>query len=510
MTSPAPNGIGGNFSVTAHVYLVISLVLAGAVNSSYALTPTPRGSVAATTPQVTVVDIIPESLSGETDDDWEVNLAVNPARPKEIAASAFTREPLRANKAPIFISIDGGNTWSLHSIVPSPQITCDITLRFGSTSNVLYASALRNEIHGYNNHELIICESPDYATARLMNVVFENRNYIDQPFIAATSASKDHVFVGDKDFNYRPTQIDNGLAAIDRSLDSPSSAFTPFSVESRDLYGDSCEVRPSTSGDGKVVYAAFNHLTKEPKKEDTAWSAEVVVVRDDNGGASIPPFGSLKDPRDNKFGVVAVENRTYAWNRCLGGDRLGGDLALAVHPIDSRKIYLVWSDLVKDRVFLHLKYSTDGGQTWSGSKLDIPDAKNPGLAVNAQGTVGFLYQQVVNMPEGNNIWMTQFELMTGDLKPTSPRLTLAKFPTDAPFYTTYTCDDTILGDYLQLLSVDKTFYGIFCSNNEPDLSRFQYGVTFLRQTDLNAKKLFNKQGRKVKPSIDPFFFKVTE
>ena len=67
-------------------------------------------------------------------------------------------------------------------------------------------------------------------------------------------------------------------------------------------------------------------------------------------------------------------------------------------PRDPNKVYLVWSDLVNDRVSLHLKYSTDGGETWSGSKRDIPDAKNPGLAVNAQGTVGFLYQQVVNSP----------------------------------------------------------------------------------------------------------------
>jgi hypothetical protein len=486
------------------------LMLVGFVPASYAQTATPVANASPKTPRVSVVDIIPESLSGETDDDWEANIAVDPVHPEKIAASAFTREPLRANKAPIFVSLDGGQHWSCHSIVPSPQITCDITLRFGSSSGVLYVSALRNELQGYKRHELIICESKEYATTRLMAEVFSQRDDIDQPYItAATVASKDHVFVGDKDYNYKCTRIDNGLSAIDRSLDSPRGSFTPFSIESRDLYGDGCEVRPAMSGDGKVVYVAFNHLTKEPKDGDIERSAAVVVVRDDQGGASTPPFSSLKDPGDKKHGVLVVKKRTYAWDRCLGGDRLGGDLALAAHPGNADKVYLVWSDLVNNRVTLHLAYSNNGGNSWSRSVRDVPDAKNPGLAVNAQGTVGFLYQQVVNMPEGN-IWMTQFEQTTDDFKSAPSPLTLAKFPTDALLYSTGACDDTILGDYLQLLSVGNDFYGIFCSNNIPDLSRFRYGVTFLRKTDSNSKKLFDLQNIEVNPSIDPFFFKVTE
>ena len=74
---------------------------------------------------------------------------------------------------------------------------------------------------------------------------------------------------------------------------------------------------------------------------------------------------------------------------------IGDDLALAVDPHDPNKVYLVWGDLVNGRVSLHVKYSTDSGKTWLDGKRDIPNAKNPGLAVNSDGTVGFLYQQVV-------------------------------------------------------------------------------------------------------------------
>jgi len=179
-----------------------------------------------------------------------------------------------------------------------------------------------------------------------------------------------------------------------------------------------------------------------------------------------------------------------------------------VHPINKNKVYLVWSDWVNDRVSLHLKYSTDSGQSWSCNKRDIPDAKNPGLAVTAKGTVGFLYQQVVETPEGNT-WMTQLERTTDDFKTTPKPLTLATFPSNCPLYKSG-CDDILLGDYLHLMSVDKNFYGIFSSNNLPVLLRFPCGVKFQRRTDFNAKKLLDLQGKKVCPSIDPFFFKVEE
>src|SRR5262245_6898471 len=88
---------------------------------------------------IAVIDIIPKSLSDEEAQDSEANLAVNPSNPRQMAASAFTVDPLgAANLAPIFVSTDGGNTWSLNSIVPSARQTADITLRFGKRSSTLY------------------------------------------------------------------------------------------------------------------------------------------------------------------------------------------------------------------------------------------------------------------------------------------------------------------------------------------------------------------------------------
>jgi hypothetical protein len=65
------------------------------------------------------------------------------------------------------------------------------------------------------------------------------------------------------------------------------------------------------------------------------------------------------------------------------------------------------------------------------------------------------------------------------------------------------------GDYVQLLAVDKNFYGVFSANNTPDLTNFPQGVKYQRIVDFNTHTLFDLQGRKVKVSIDPYFFKVT-
>src|SRR4029453_11478160 len=96
---------GGGLLISRDLFVSTLLLLAVAAPSFYAQTATPTSpGVATKTPQVTVVDIMPESLSGETDDDTEPNIAVNPANSLQIAASAFTREPMRrGERAPIFV-----------------------------------------------------------------------------------------------------------------------------------------------------------------------------------------------------------------------------------------------------------------------------------------------------------------------------------------------------------------------------------------------------------------------
>src|SRR5262245_37755664 len=78
-----------------------------------------RRAAASPAPRVLVVNMIPRALSGEENQDSEPTIAVNPANPRQIAASAFTPDPAEGPRAPIFVSTDEGETWTLNSIVPS-------------------------------------------------------------------------------------------------------------------------------------------------------------------------------------------------------------------------------------------------------------------------------------------------------------------------------------------------------------------------------------------------------
>src|SRR4051812_8086043 len=83
-------------------------------------------------PPIAIVNMIPNSLSDEAHGDTEPNIAVNPTNPLQIAGSAFTPDPSGGSQAPIYVSTDGGKTWTLNSIVPSDDSftgTGDITIR---------------------------------------------------------------------------------------------------------------------------------------------------------------------------------------------------------------------------------------------------------------------------------------------------------------------------------------------------------------------------------------------
>src|SRR3954468_24993323 len=97
-----------------------------------------------------IINMVPLSQSYESNQDSEPNLAVNPDNPNEMVATAFTPNPMGGKFAPIYVSIDGGETWSLNSIVPGNNPvtgTHDITGGFATAGNPLFAANL-NGLNG--------------------------------------------------------------------------------------------------------------------------------------------------------------------------------------------------------------------------------------------------------------------------------------------------------------------------------------------------------------------------
>ena len=449
-----------------------------------------------------LVNMIPKSVSDESNQDSEPNLAVNPVNPLHIAASAFTPNPLGGQRAPIFVSKDGGRNWSLNSVLPGSGAqtgTFDITLRFSRKSGVLYAGVLASPNAEYN-----ILRTSNILSPKAMTVLSARSN-VDQPYVSADSqGDKDLVFIGSNDFN-APGRM---TATVDRSLDAakaaPPAGFEVKRLEERAPNPqDSPQIRLALHPRGKI-YGVFVHWNSF---SGSLADADVVVVRDDHLGVGPTTFQDLKGP-DGLAGVKVVSGVKIPWEMPgLGQERLGGDPAIALDPRDEMHVYLAYCDRVGVGDYtLHIVESTDGGRTWSKDLVTLIDTKNPALAINSENTLGLVYQHLAGKGASQE-WETHF-VRTKDSFKTTTDLLLARMPAGIPVRKFF----PYLGDYLHLMAVDKDFYGVFSTSNIPDLDRFPAKKpVFQRNHDFSTKKLLGADRMtEVQPSIDPYFFKYDE
>jgi hypothetical protein len=468
-----------------------------------------RGAVAAALPQVTVTNIIPRSLSAETNQDSEPHLSINPADPKQIVATAFTPDPTGGNRAPIFVSTDGGANWALNSIVPSAPggATGDITTAFSGSGPRLHAGILRVPSGNLEN-----LWSPAFSASTTMNIVLSQPD-ADQPFTVAAMRTvpvpaREQIYVGVNDFSV----LNGRTASIQRSLGGgPAPAYTPVRLERRVTSGqDGPQIRPAVHADG-TVYAAFYRWRTTAGNPSAGTfvvtSADVIVARDDNWGQGPNAFSVLTDPTDGLAGRRVAQGVTFQWmasgTAATGQQRLGGCLSMAVNPNNSSQAYLVYADRPAGSIHtLHLQRTDDRGQTWSPDLLTVNDATNGAVAVNADGTIGILYQQL-DRAAGNQRWKTIFAFSANGAAWTN--IVLADVPATRPLKVF----DPYLGDYDHLLADGTAFIGIFSAGNIPDMANYPSGVIFHRNADFNNRRLLRLDNvTAVQPSIDPYFFRV--
>jgi len=462
--------------------------------------------------QVRVVNMIPNDMSDETRHNSEPYLAVNPANPRTLAASVFMPTPAGSPNGPLLVSFDGGSTWVWRNIIPSSPgaffNTGDITLRFNTAGTALYAGILR--VGGPGGLQIITTTDMTLNTA--MTPINTPRP-TDQPYINARTvvggvdSGKDRLWVGNNDAANNPAS-----ATVDQSLDAAivTPTFSQIRIDADTPVGrDNYQVRTISSADGHV-YAAFY---RRKGSISGGYNADVVVVRDDNWGQSSPPLRNLVDtvtivPGENVIASTPVSD-TGGSSTALGNDWWGGDLYLTVDPNDSSRVYISYSDsLAGSPRTIHLRRSTTFGQTWDPDLLTVPSAKNAAIAINSQGKIAYLYQQLTGT-NPNTRWQTH--LRRSDTGATWDDVTLADFPAEGPGAPT---GSRIIGDYLNMVSVGKDFYGVFTADNDLVNANFPAGVTWLRNKTPNGAPsphfLGNDGVTTVAPSIDPFFFFALE
>ena len=474
---------------------------------------------------VKVVNMIPSTSSGETNHDSEPNLAVNPANPLQLVGTAFTPDPMGiAGQAPIFVSSDGGDTWTLYSILPVPAInncvgnsTCDITPRFAQTSGNLYLSWLTAD--DALNIPFIVARTqpfpvPPPAPANLQTITTAYPSVIDQPFVQAWTAlsggnaGHDRVYIGENDLRGGTGGHTGGFDASQAAEGPAPAGFAALqALEARSTCGqDGPPIRPAVHPTG-VIYGAFYRWTAGCS--GAAVTADVVVVRDDNWGSGGSPYQALTDS-DTLAGKRVVTGISLpACNSTVGNQRVCGSISIAVDPNDHQKVWLAWAEGTSGTNYtLHVRASSDGGASWGSDLKTVSPAVNAALAITTDSKVGLLYQKLVNPGTCNGgtvCWETHLETTTHGTSWTN--LTLANTPD-----TLTSSISNIIGDYEYLSAVGKNFYGIFSANNLPNSANFPHGVTYQRFADLAAAhQLYSDAGHTttVTASVDPFFFSVT-
>jgi len=456
-----------------------------------------------------IVNMIPNDWSDEENQDCEPNLSVNPANPSQIIGTAFTFDnpagtsalspAMTGNWAPLFYSADGGVTWTLQFVLPSASgdqlPTWDVTCRYGGTSGEVYSGLISP-----GGFTILINRAPNAVTEQITIGSVTG----DQPFLEATTTqvgggvSQDRLYVG---YNANSTN-----STVDVFLDATAAAptFTSNSLDVR-FPSDMPPTRTAIHRSGIIYCAFYSYDGPGP-----ASTRNVVVVKDLNWGVSTPPFQALIDANDHKAGVRVATSISNPWYNSnfldpnFGNDRYGPDLAIAVDPNDEKRVYIAYvtGTAAADDI-LHLRWSGDGGANWSADVRSVSVAKNPSIAINDLGMVGFAYQQVV----GAN-WVTVLEVSDNGFVAGFSTHILASTPTNAPIPASVMA--TYLGDYIKLLATGKDFFGIFSASNSPVAANFPSGVTYQRNVNWATQTLLGNDGvTPVAISIDPFFFKLT-
>lgn len=447
------------------------------------------------TPGVKVINMVPYAMSSETNQDSEPFLAVDRADANRMVGTAFTPNPFGSNgNAPVYVTTDGGETWSLNFIVDSHGFvgTNDITVAGTHTPLRLHSGILRSP----GNLLMHLLETHDFTLPTSMTLQ-RNRSSVDQPFVqAATISSAERVYVGNNDFN----AADGKTASVDVSTDGGATWRTVRLEPRATNLQNGPSVRPAVSNDGTVYVAYFGWRGFI----NNVATSDIIVVRDDRGATGPDPFRDLLDPSDNLPGRKIVTNVKIPWSNAptMGNERIGSTLAIAVHPNNSSIVYVAWADRTGSDIYtLHVRRSTDRGLTWSGDLRTVKNATCGSLAVAPNGTVGFLYQQYI--PDCRGFWATHFE-QSNDGFQTREDLILAYTSSDTPEpqFLPY------IGDYNFVLCTGNEFRGVFSASNEPVADNFPCGVRYQRNVDFSRERLLSTGGNQVGISIDPFYFSV--
>jgi len=448
----------------------------------------------------TVVNVIPNSSSGETAQNPEPSIAVNPLNTQQAAISAFDFSKGGAASGglanqPFFSTINGGTIWTDFQDLTTGDTTLAWNLDGTFLATLLNESA-NNTIQVWRKAPPI----PPFTLARIAASAYTPAGLPDQPWTEATiSGGRERIYVGFNDNSqaaYDPAKPNNKRTASVRFIE-PSTGNWINEVIDR---GNPAPVDFAAIRVAPVdqrVYAIFIRLASITTGTGPG---QLVIVRDDNGGNKdvngrrFAALGALAANGALGVPILGPQNRTFPFSRLtqngvgvwvttgtsLGHERISSRISIALDPNNSNNVVVAYTEATKvlNSYFpqLFLVHSEDGGATWSQRSSFPTNTSLPALAFTTNGYVGLLYTALsaAGNLETHFSQFTYAQLQnrfcarSDSILCTFPDNTPA--PTGAPY----------LGDYEQLRAVGSSFFGTFSASNDPKPANFPEGVFFQR------------------------------
>jgi Hint domain len=475
---------------------------------------------------IRIFNIIPSADSGETDQNSEPSLAVNPLDPSQIIAGAFGDIDSNAN-TPFFLSINGGVTWTDFDNLD----TVDKSLAWLADGSgfVMTSLVMRGFLITFTDIQTYAATPASGGFGAPIDTFMPQRiDFLDQPWVR--TGPPNHVYVAYNNLNFAGTRIDTeesgafaaaaapppgATASVNVSTDGGNTS-TPVVIDRVGAAAgqDAPSVRLAVNG--STVYAAFTRWNTQIQDDpgELRFASDIVVVRSDDGGAD--EFMALGA---GGVGTIVANPITSFANDVnnpltLGQERDGGDLAIAVDPTDAGRVVIAYQSTPgpdhSGQVQLVVAESTDGGQTWT-TKFTTSDATRsgqPALAIQTDGTIGFLFNNYDPLTDT----LSQHLLQTDDDFVTTTDTVLAVEANSTPIavFSPY------LGDFVDLQAVDNTFYGVFSASNADNGvdAQFLADTSFQRSytgvPGMASFQLMDGSGNSVTASIDPYFFVVSD
>jgi len=340
-----------------------------------------------------IIDIIPVNRSGETAQNSEPSLAVDPNDPTQIIAGTFGAQ------TPYFLTTDGGTLWSNYDSL----VTDDKSLAWKADGSGFLTVTMTPtpgvaDSHDFPTYSGTISSS-GFGTP-INTFAPDNPNFLDQPWVRTGPSNR--VYVAYNNLNDSGSGLGEGkTASVNVSTDG-GNTYTPVVIDRvGQVIGGPGQDAPAVrlAVNGSTVYAAF--VRWESVLDSSAagfrYVSQVVVVRSDDGGTDsftalgVGGIGSEVAPTISPFSHTDNSSLT------LGQERTGSDLAIAVAPNNPNRLVVAYEDAPgasgSGQLQLIVAESSDGGATWSTKFTTSSSTRSAeaALAILADGTIGFLY-----------------------------------------------------------------------------------------------------------------------